>query len=320
MLPLALLGLLAVALAIARFPAGQEPGPDSRSGRRDPRLAGLLVLGSWFAIETAVLSFSKGIVHPYYISALGPGAAAMAGAGALAFARFGAVRDWRLLLAPIAVAGTVIVQITLLRRAHYMPWFEPVLIACATVAVLGLAIRRVSGIATALLLGALSLAPGVYAATTWQAPVQGTFPAAGPRQAAGTGGLGVTAASLRTNRALLTYVKTHRPGSRWAVLADASDTTAPLILLGLRAGSLGGYSGTDPALDGPGLARLVARGEARYVVLGGAYASRGGNLATAAVGRACTRLPTRVWLPSHPKDGFLILFDCAGRERRLAQT
>ena len=33
----------------------------------------------------------------------------------------------------------------------------------------------------------------------------------------------------------------------------------------------------------PSLARLVPRGEARYVVLGGAYAERGGNAATEAV-------------------------------------
>ena len=51
----------------------------------------------------------------------------------------------------------------------------------------------------------------------------------------------------------------------------ASDTAAPFILLGCAAGAMGGYSGNDPALDGAGLARLVRRGEARYVVLGGAY-------------------------------------------------
>ena len=50
-------------------------------GRRDPRLAAVLVLGGWFAVEGVVLSLSKGIVHPYYVSALAPGAGAMAGIG-----------------------------------------------------------------------------------------------------------------------------------------------------------------------------------------------------------------------------------------------
>jgi len=34
----------------------------------------LIVLGGWFLTEAIVLSASKGIVHPYYISALAPGA------------------------------------------------------------------------------------------------------------------------------------------------------------------------------------------------------------------------------------------------------
>ena len=61
-----------------------------------------------------------------------------------------------------------------------------------------------------------------------------------------------------STKALLAYVEHAR--SRLALgAADrvASDTAAPLILLGSDAGALGGYSGTDPALDGAGLARLV---------------------------------------------------------------
>ena len=71
------------------------------------------------------------------------------------------------------------------------------------------------------------------------------------------------------------------------MLTEASDTSAPMILLGHDAGAMGGYSGNDPALNGAGLARLVAGGEARYVVLGGAYAERGGNAASNAVIESC---------------------------------
>ena len=45
--------------------------------RRSPRLAFLIVFGGWLLLEVAILSLSKGIVHPYYISAVAPGAAAM---------------------------------------------------------------------------------------------------------------------------------------------------------------------------------------------------------------------------------------------------
>ena len=89
----------------------------------------------------------------------------------------------------------------------------------------------------------------------------------------------------------------------------------------MRAGAIAGYSGTDPVLTGPGLARLVARDEARYVVLGGAYASRGGDLATRAVLRACRHVPARAWHGPVPTSIYtLVLFDCAGRERQLSQA
>src|SRR5262249_10254242 len=113
------------------------------------------------------------------------------------------------------------------------------------------------------------------------------------------------------------YIGAHGPGSRWALLSDTSDTAAPFILLGLNAGALAGYSGTDPTLDGRGLARLVSSGQARYVLLGGVFAARGGNGATAAVLRACRQLPPSAWHgPAQSRYG-LTLFDCAGRERGL---
>ncbi len=88
------------------------------------------------------------------------------------------------------------------------------------------------------------------------------------------------------------------------------------MLLGLDAGALGGYSGTDPALDGPGLARLVARGQARYVLLGGEYSLRGGNRATEAVLRACKQLAPAQWGSPIGYPYGLVLFDCAGQRAR----
>jgi hypothetical protein len=281
---------------------------DSREGwwkRLDrPRLALLIVFGGWLVIEAAVLSLSKGIVHPYYVSALGPGVAAMFGAGAYAFAQFATRRDWRLLLLAGAAAATVPAQLALLRHDHYMSWFTAPLIAATvvTVALVGLlslvpSVRRAAPAAIALVLGVLLIAPGVYAASNWLAPVQSTFPAAGLRAAAGPGGYGVDTKHVAVDRALLRYVASHGQGSRWSVLADASNTASPMILLGSDAGSLGGFSGTDPALDGPGLGAYVRGGQARYVLLGGEFSTRGGTKATEAVQQACRVVHTRSWLP-----------------------
>jgi 4-amino-4-deoxy-L-arabinose transferase-like glycosyltransferase len=317
MLPFALLGLLALALWTLEAPPGEDrvrrrPHPDRM------RLGGLIVLGGWFLLEAVVLSFSKGIVHPYYVSALGPGAAAMVGAGAVAFVAPGALRTVRLGLLALAIAGTVMAQLSLLGYDHYLRWFWPALIVGAGAGLLAtVALRRFAPQALALTLGLLLLAPAAYSATTWRFPVEGTFPAAGPRAAGAVGPLGASPNAVRFDRALLAYVDARRPGTRWAVLTEASDTAAPMILLGHDAGAMGGYSGNDPALDGPSLARLVSRGEARYVVLGGAYAERGGNAASTAVVAACTVIPAAAWQPRPINPNALLLYDCAGREREL---
>jgi 4-amino-4-deoxy-L-arabinose transferase-like glycosyltransferase len=309
MLPFAFFGLLGVALLAFL------------NRRRDLRLAATLVLGGWFLVEAVVLSLSKGIVHPYYVSALAPGTGAMAGAGAAAFVKLarGPHRIWGIALMACAVAATVAAQIVLIHREHYMVWFVPVLLVGAAVGVCALlALRRLAVPATALTFILLLVAPTAYSATTWLAPAEGTFPVAGPRHDAGWGAYGVGGRNFAIDRALADYVSTHHPGSRWALLTVASDTAAPMMLFGLDAGALGGYSGTDPAVDGPQLARLVADGKARYVLLGGEYSRRGGNRATVAVLRACKELAPLVWHTPALYSFGRVLFDCAGRARELA--
>ena len=285
-------------------------------------------------MEFLVLSFSKGIVHPYYVSALGPGLAAMVGAGAVAFVAPGPRRSWRLALLPPAVAGTVAAQLVLLHEdRRYMHWFWALLIAGAalgTVAIVVLALRARRGtaggvggaggapaVAMGLTLLLLLVVPGVYAASTWQFRVEATFPAAGPHAAGGYPGVGVDAETTKVTKALLAYLRARHPGSRYIVLTEASDTAAPMILLGYDAAAMGGYSGYDPALDGRQLAAMVRRGEVRYAVLGGAYAERGGNAASTAVLHACRVIPAAAWQPRPVNPNALLLFDCRGREAQL---
>jgi 4-amino-4-deoxy-L-arabinose transferase-like glycosyltransferase len=327
-LPLAIFGLIALALQVL------IPERGRRLDRRDPRLAVLLVLGGWFVVEFLVLSYSKGIVHPYYISALAPAAAAMIGAGVSAFAAFArpiedrypirgtrrnsrSASDPRALLLPVAVAATVAAQIAIINEQGYMRWLVPFLIGGAALLTVALVFRRLALPAVLLLFALLLIAPTGYAATTWLAPVEGTFPAAGPHEAAGFGPYGGDQKSTREARNLVAYAAGHHPGSRWSLLTDSSPTAAPMILLGSPAGALGGYGGSDPVLDGRGLARLIARGQARYVVLGGEYAERGGNAATAAVLHDCPQVSHVAWRGPVPGPSVLVLFDCAGRERAL---
>ena len=332
MLPFALFGLLGQLAVVAldfldRRRDKRTPTPPLGAAlalsRRDPRLATALVLGGWFIVEAAVLSLSKGIVHPYYISALAPGTGAMAGAGVAAFVELArgrlSHRIVGLLLTAAALATTVLVEVVLMHREHYMTSFVPVLAIGAAVGFAALvALRRLAAPGLALAFVLALVVPTAYASTTWLAPVEGTFAAAGPKAFAGAGGYGVNEHDLAIDRALLEYVRTHDPGTRWALLTVASDTGSPLMLLGLDVGALGGYSGTDPAVDGPQLAHMVATHEARYVLLGGEYSLRGGNRATQAVLRACKEIPPSIWKSPVGYPYGLVLFDCAGDEQALA--
>jgi 4-amino-4-deoxy-L-arabinose transferase-like glycosyltransferase len=307
--------------AAAGTPSGNAAaeGPE-RPWRRDPRLATAIVLGGWFIVEATVLSISKGIVHPYYVSALAPATGAMAGAGALALVKLrrGRLPVWGALLAACAIVGTVAVQIVLLHRESYIEWFIPVLIGGGIAGILAIAAARtLAGPAMAAVFLLLLIAPAAYSATTWYFPVEGTFATAGPKANAGVGGLGMTPKTAVEVKAAEDYTLSHHPGHRWLMMAVAADTAAPFILEGYDVTAVGGYSGTDQALDGPQLARLIRRGEARYILLGGAYSTRGGNKATQAVLRACRLLTAREWKDPDIYIGGLALFDCAGRARQL---
>jgi 4-amino-4-deoxy-L-arabinose transferase-like glycosyltransferase len=300
---------------------GHDPRLDAHelgAGRRDPKLAGLIVLGGWFLVEASLLSLAKGIVHPYYTSALAPGACAMVGAGLVALAALlRRDRRWAALLA-LAIGSTVATQIVLLNRSEYMRWMLPVLLVAGLggVAVAAL-LRRWATWALSAALAALLIAPTGFAAATWGAPVQGTFPVAGPWGAPGYGGIGLAKKEVPIYRHLLAYLRTHGETRRFSVLTVSSVTAAPLILMGSRAAALGGYSGTDPALTAGALAHLVERHEARYVLLGGPYSSRGGNGATVATLSACRYIPSRLWGGVHISKASIVLFDCGGRAPQL---
>jgi 4-amino-4-deoxy-L-arabinose transferase-like glycosyltransferase len=323
MLPFALGGALAIALTLKRR-------------RRDPRLAALIVFGGWFAVEALILSYSKGIIHPYYVSALGPATAVLAGVGAVAMVALAKRGGWRLAVPLAAVAATVAVEVVLLRRVDFIEWWIPLLLAVAVGgATILVGVRRWAAPAMATLLAALLLAPAAYATTVWDGPVNGTFPAAGTSQSGGPGGpsgpggrrAGPFGGGGSSDAALARYVTTHQPGTKWDVLVQSANQAAPLILeQHVSVGSLGGFNGDDHVLDAKGLAKLVASGEARYVQSGSSFPGRGGNSASEAVQSACREVPASEWGGSStattggggPFGGGGTLYDCQGAATKLA--
>ena len=189
------------------------------------------MLGGWFLTEAALLSFAGGIVHPYYVSAMGPGLAAMVGAGAMALAGLARRPGRGIALTALAIGVTVAVEIVLIGQERYMGWFVPVLVAGGGAAVTLMLMRR--HLARAAVIGAVGLllvAPVAFASTTWSSPVTGVFPAAGRIQQPGPPGL---AARGRLAHAagpfgqgapagLERFLRTHPSGSRFQLLAQSS--------------------------------------------------------------------------------------------------
>ena len=311
LVPLALIGMLALGLAVR--------------GRGDRRTAGLCVLGGWFLLELATLDFSAGIVHPYYSSALGPGLAAMVGAGAVAIASLARNRESRMagmgyLLAVLAVAGTVAVQLVVINHEGDPLWWRIPLVVISLGALIAIPlVRRRAGWAVAVAVGALLVAPMAFSFSVWLAPVQGTFPAAGPYSYPGQGVYGINRAGLQTDRSLIHYLRTHGATRPYTLLTQSSDQATPLILLGLPASAVGGYNTTDPAMSGDQLATLVSAHKARYVLIAGPYAARGGNGASTAARLVCPEIPGLIWSGGASYGGGSFLLDCAGKARQLRE-
>jgi 4-amino-4-deoxy-L-arabinose transferase-like glycosyltransferase len=307
--PIALIGALALLFVVRR-------------SRRDRRAGVLLVLGGWFAVELATLDFSSGIVHPYYASALGPGLAAMVGAGAVALASLLHSERPRVaitgyVLSVLGVGGTVGAQLFLIQRYGDPLWWRIPLVLISFAALLAIPfLRRRAGWALGVAVAALLVAPMAYSFSVWLAPVNGTFPTAGPYNAAGFGGYGVRRTSAHTDRNLINYLRTHGATLPYRLLTNSSDQASPLILLGLAADAVGGYNTTDPAMSAQRLATLVAEHKARFVYIDGPYATRGSNGATNAARLVCPEVSSLVWNNGSVVGGS-VLVDCAGRARYL---
>jgi 4-amino-4-deoxy-L-arabinose transferase-like glycosyltransferase len=163
----------------------------SRLRRGDARSGWLIAVGGAFLTTAVLFSFASGIFHPYYVSLLAPFAAALAGAGAAQLVKG---RVPVRVFGPLAViAGVVIELVVRSRYPGQLTWLPPVLIVIGALAILALLLfgdRRVRLAAVSAAVGALLLAPSVWALDTLGHATSGTFPAGGPESAEQGGGPG----------------------------------------------------------------------------------------------------------------------------------
>ena len=172
-----------------------------RAVRTDRTRAAALLWGGWVLVTGLVFSYMSGIIHPYYMVALAPGIAALAGIGAMALwqARLGL--SGRIVAASGIAISAGWAYVLLNRTPNWLPWLRwVVVVAGAAAAVLVLAGPRLAGLGqshrgrlafAALPLGLALVAglagPTAYALDTVNSAHTGAIPSAGP-QAVGFGG------------------------------------------------------------------------------------------------------------------------------------
>jgi 4-amino-4-deoxy-L-arabinose transferase-like glycosyltransferase len=310
LLPLAIVGAVSAAIWAVR--------------RRRGQLGPLVVLGGWFLAGALVFSYSSGIIHTYYLSALAPATSALGGIGVVSLARDARRAGPWAAVPLLAVVFTAWLQVALLHRSDYLPWLAGIVVAAAVAAGIALvalavfpewAVRgRVA--AAALLVAATGFlaAPAAWSQSTHRTAVNGVFPGAGPNYFGGNfgpGGLGGAGAEID---AALAYAESHGATKRFVLTVSSEQEAAPYVIAGKPVSSLGGFTGRETVLTNAFLASLIRRGEARYFLLGGQGRTGPGGAANAAVttiSSLCTVVPD--------VGSGATLYDCAGKAGAIAR-
>jgi 4-amino-4-deoxy-L-arabinose transferase-like glycosyltransferase len=283
-----------------------------RRPNSDRLRAAAIIWGGWLVGSGLVISYAKGIIHPYYVIALAPAIGGLVGVGGTAL---WAVRDrtWaRLVLAGAMLVTTVWAGVLLNRSASWHPWLRPTVVAAGVAATLALLVshsltRRVA-ILAALVAVVVGLAgPAAYALETARTPHSGAIPSAGPAVAggrgapggrfaaagpagtpgrvtggpqagAGGGGAGGLLDGSSPTAELTTLLSTDAVSYTWVAAAVGANSAAGYQLAtGLPVMSLGGFNGSDPY---PTLAQFqadVAAHKVHYFIGGGGgFGGRGG--------------------------------------------
>jgi 4-amino-4-deoxy-L-arabinose transferase-like glycosyltransferase len=174
-----------------------------RSASRTDRARSAYVLwGLWAVVSWVVFSFSKGVFHPYYTTALAPAVAVLASGGLVGlWERARGSTAWTVALG-MAVVGTAAFAAVLLGRASgFASWVAPMTMVLAVLATTCLLLTRaklvgsvaarsrIAAAAAALALVALLAGPAAYSIATVGKSLNGGNPLAGPASAeAGLGG------------------------------------------------------------------------------------------------------------------------------------
>jgi 4-amino-4-deoxy-L-arabinose transferase-like glycosyltransferase len=243
--------------------------------RRAPRtnaVRGACILwGGWLVATGLVLSYSNGIIHPYYTAALAPAIAAGIGVGApLLWRRRGDIR------AATAISGAVLVTtmlscVLLARTETWLGWLRPAIAvtgvgAAALLMVAGRLPDVVSRAGAVVAVAACLAGPTAYSVATAMTPHHGVIPSAGPAGASDVN-FGAFLDSPDPSPALVAALRADSGPYTWtAATIGASNAAGYQLASGAPVMAVGGFNGTDPAPTLKTFQRLVADNKIHYFV------------------------------------------------------
>jgi 4-amino-4-deoxy-L-arabinose transferase-like glycosyltransferase len=239
--------------------------------------AAVVVWLGWVLLFGGIFSFSQGIYHSYYTSALAPGVAALVGMSIVALAQMTKRHPgW---LAAGAAMALVTLWVQLEVSGRFVGFFDELRPFMILAVGGGLAVFILSGLqrripvqlGLAVVLAGLLLMPAAWTGyETVHASLNTTLPQAGPRGGAAGRSFGSAAFDNGTSQ-LAAWLETNADAStRWELVVTSAMNASTLIAdYDLSIMPLGGFSGRDPALTPSGFAAMVEAGEARYVLAGG---------------------------------------------------
>ncbi|MEV7549564.1 glycosyltransferase family 39 protein [Amycolatopsis sp. NPDC089917] len=252
-----------------------------RAPRTDRGRAALIVWGGWFLVTAVVFSYMGGIIHAYYMIALGPAIAGLVG--------IAGTQLWRARGNP-AAAGTLSTGIALTaltsclllsRQSDWLPGLAvAILVAGLLCAFLVFFAARLPDVARRLVaVGALVTVlagTGAYTVATAATPHSGALPSAGPDTGRGMGpgggmpggrggaGGGLLGTSLPGD-SLVALLQQDSAKYTWAAATVGSNNAAGYQLGGgAPVMAVGGFNGTDPAPTLERFQEYVRNGRIHY--------------------------------------------------------
>ncbi|WP_339192412.1 glycosyltransferase family 39 protein [Bacillus sp. FSL K6-1003] len=237
---------------------------------------------AWLAPIAGFFSVAE-FFHHYYLIMLAPPIAALVGAGWVALVQlYRSHTGWKSWLLPAAMAATTGFELFILRNYNdqiSVGWSIGVGVigALSAIALLILKQRQKSLTYYISLAGLLVLLvmPIYWANTPLLYGGNSSLPETGPQLASSSGkGMGMNESSV--NEKLIEYLEENNSGAEYLFATTDSNTAAPYIIKTKKAVmTIGGFSGSDPAITLTQFKKLVKEGKVKYFLASGM--GKGGN-------------------------------------------